>query len=420
MELKPGYKLTEVGVIPEDWGVFTIGKTVTLVNGRAFKPSDWKTHGLPIIRIQNLNDPMASYNYYEGDVEERYYVNNGDILFAWSGTKESSFGARMWRGQTAILNQHIFRVIPNEAKLSSQYVLLALKRFQEDIERKSHGFKSSFVHIRKSDLESTFLAVPPLPEQRSIATVLSDMDALLRSLDQLIAKKRDLKQATMQQLLTGKKRLPGFGEGKGYKQTQVGVIPEDWDWCQISKVSIGHKQGYYTKDRYVENGTQLVRITDLYNPRIDFEAMPMLHISDKDFEQYKISKGDFLFARSGAIGRYGIVNEDINAIFGSYIIRFNFDRNKLLNNFFGYLFETQMIWRQLLSITQGSSNININAGNIKALTIPLPDTEEQHTIATVLSDMDTELVALEQRRDKTRALKQGMMQELLTGRTRLL
>ena len=363
---------------------------------------------------------MASYNYYEGDVEERYYVNNGDILFAWSGTKESSFGARMWRGQTAILNQHIFRVIPNEAKLSSQYVLLALKRFQEDIERKSHGFKSSFVHIRKSDLESTFLAVPPLPEQRSIATVLSDMDALLRSLDQLIAKKRDLKQATMQQLLTGKKRLPGFGEGKGYKQTQVGVIPEDWDWCQISKVSIGHKQGYYTKDRYVENGTQLVRITDLYNPRIDFEAMPMLHISDKDFEQYKISKGDFLFARSWAIGRYGIVNEDINAIFGSYIIRFNFDRNKLLNNFFGYLFETQMIWRQLLSITQGSSNININAGNIKALTIPLPDTEEQHTIATVLSDMDTELVALEQRRDKTRALKQGMMQELLTGRTRLL
>ena len=147
--------------------------------------------------------------------------------------------------------------------------------------------------------------------------------------------------------------------------------------------------------------------------------MPMLSISNRDFEQYKITKGDFLFARSGAIGRYGIVEDDINAIFGSYIIRFNFNEKKVLNNFFGYLFETQSIWEQLLSIIQGSSNININAGNIKALKIPLPIIEEQQAIAKVLSDMDSEILALEQRRDKTKALKQAMMQELLTGKTRL-
>ena len=92
-----GYKQTEVGVIPEDWSVYTIGETVILINGRAFKPSDWTTYGLPIIRIQNLNDPSATYNYYDCPVEERYYVNEGDILFAWSGTRESSFGARIWR-----------------------------------------------------------------------------------------------------------------------------------------------------------------------------------------------------------------------------------------------------------------------------------------------------------------------------------
>ena len=148
--------------------------------------------------------------------------------------------------------------------------------------------------------------------------------------------------------------------------------------------------------------------------------MPLLQITQKDFEQYKISNGDFLFARSGAIGRYGIVEDGTEAVFGSYIIRFKFDKNKILNRFFGYLYETSIIWKQLQAITQGSSNININANNIKALKIPLPKLEEQQAIATILSDMDAEIAALEQKRDKTRALKQGMMQELLTGKTRLI
>jgi len=397
MELKPGYKLTEVGVIPEDWGVFTIGKTVTLVNGRAFKPSDWKTHGLPIIRIQNLNDPMASYNYYEGDVEERYYVNNGDILFAWSGTKESSFGARMWRGQTAILNQHIFRVIPNEAKLSSQYVLLALKRFQEDIERKSHGFKSSFVHIRKSDLESTFLAVPPLPEQRSIATVLSDMDALLRSLDQLIAKKRDLKQATMQQLLTGKKRLPGFGEGKGYKEFAIGVIPEDWNVKKIKDIA------------------PLQRGFDLPTSQLKRGDYPVVYSNGvmNHHAKFMVQGPGVVTGRSGTIGNVHYVCENYwphNTAL--WVTDFMDSHPKYIYYFYKFL--------KLERFGTGSGVPTLNRNDVHDSEVVIPGSEEQRAIANVLCDMDTELAALEQRCDKTRALKQGIMQELLTGKVRLL
>jgi type I restriction enzyme, S subunit len=428
--LPKGYKLTEVGVIPDDWEVKRLGELGKFKNGINKSKEDFG-YGFPFVNLMDvfgipkISNLAADFGLVNTTPDERdlYDLKSGDILFVRSSVKPEGVGL-------TTLIQHDF---PN--MVFSGFLIRFRDYGQLEIGFKEHcffdsGFRARLIssstvsantNINQDALKSLHIAFPPcLSEQRSIASVLSDTDALLEALDCLIAKKRDLKQATMQQLLTGKTRLPGFGEGKGYKQTEVGVIPEDWDSCQVSKVTVTHKQGYYTKDKYVEDGIRLVRITDLYNPKIDYGAMPMLRISDRDFEQYRVSKGDFLIARSGAIGRYGIVEDDINAIFGSYIIRFIFDRGKLLNRFFGYLFETQMIWKQLLSITQGSSNININAGNIKELTIPLPSISEQTAIAQILSDMDTEIAALEQRRDKTRALKQGMMQELLTGRTRLI
>ena len=207
---------------------------------------------------------------------------------------------------------------------------------------------------------------------------------------------------------------------KGYKQTELGFIPNDWEIFEVKDVTISHKQGYYTKDRYIESGIRLVRITDLHNPKIDYAAMPTLRISKRDFDLYKINVGDFLFARSGAIGRYGIVHEKVDAIFGSYIIRFVFDSSKLINEYFGFVYETDVIWKQLLSITQGSSNININATNIKSLKVAIPlKKEEQNAIATVLSDTDALIERLEKLIAKKIAIKQGTMQQLLTGKKRL-
>ena len=139
----------------------------------------------------------------------------------------------------------------------------------------------------------------------------------------------------------------------GYKQTEVGAIPEDWDVVSVGDITRRHKQGFYTKDRYVENGIRLVRITDLMRSTIDFPSMPMLKLNPTEYEQFRIAKDDFLFARSGAIGRYGIVKEDTVAVFGSYIIRFVFRSAKISNEFFCFLYETESVWKQLLSITQG-------------------------------------------------------------------
>ena len=201
------FKDSPLGRIPESWEEITVGDILDLVNGKAFKPSDWENEGLPIIRIQNLNNGNAEFNYFNREVEERYLVQNGDLLFAWSGTKGVSFGARIWKGPKAVLNQHIFRVIPNAEFVLPEFTYYLLKQIQERIENKAHGFKSSFVHVKKSDITNLTFSLPPLPEQQKIANILTTLDAKLEVLQDKNQQYQELKKGLMQQLLTGKKRV---------------------------------------------------------------------------------------------------------------------------------------------------------------------------------------------------------------------
>lgn len=200
-----------------------------------------------------------------------------------------------------------------------------------------------------------------------------------------------------------------------YKTTKLGEIPGDWEFDTLDSITIEHKQGYYTKEAYSNKGTKLIRITDLRNQTINYDSMPNLEVSVADYEAYKVKPGDFLFARSGAIGRYGIArNFGEKAIFASYIIRFRFNQKKALNNFIGYFYQSYYSERQLSKITQGSSNININANNIKSLQIPLPPIKEQQKIAEILSTVDEQIEQTDQLIEKTKELKKGLMQQLLT------
>jgi type I restriction enzyme, S subunit len=162
-----------------EWVVRTIGEMFSLINGCAFKPEDWKPIGTPIIRIQNLNDPSAEFNYSQAPVPERNRVESGDLLFAWSGTLGSSFGARIWNGPSGVLNQHIFKMLMDEQQITLQFALLNLARVEEDIARRTHGFKASFVHVKKSDLVKVELLLPSVSEQQRIASCLSSLDALI-------------------------------------------------------------------------------------------------------------------------------------------------------------------------------------------------------------------------------------------------
>lgn len=398
MEVMPGYKLTEVGVIPDEWAVRTIGQVFRLVNGCAFKPEDWKLTGTPIIRIQNLNDPFAPFNFSQAAVPDKNRVEPGDLLFAWSGTLGSSFGARLWHGPAGVLNQHIFKVHMADRQVTLPFSLLVFARVEEDIAKQAHGFKASFVHVKKADLTKVWLPVPPLLEQDAIASVLGDVNALLAGLDLLIAKKRDIKQAAMQQLLTGQTRLPGF-----QSEWEVKRLGE------ICEIAMGRTPPRLNQT-FWGRGYVWLSIADLQSKVVLQSKEQITELAASSMAL--IPKGTLLMSFKLSIGRLCFAGCDLFT--NEAICSFN-----NLQADADYLYYALGRTDFSLYGKQAVKGYTLNKESLKLVEVRLPPRQEQTAIATALSDMDTELTALEARRDKTRALKQGMMQELLTGRTRL-
>ena len=246
-------------------------------------------------------------------------------------------------------------------------------------------------------------------EQRAIATALSDVDGLLGGLDRLIAKKRDLKQAAMQQLLTGQTRFPGFhGE---------------WEVKRLGDVGKFLKGSGVTKDQTRSGTLACVRYGELYTQHNDVV---------RDFHSWispvvaatavRLEQGDILFAGSGEtkeeIGKCAAFVSDVEAYGGGDIVILRPDDSDSV--FLGYYLNTGSIARQKASRGQGDAVVHISSSALSDVRCKLPPLPEQTAIAEVLTEMDAELAGIEQRREKTRALKQAMMQELLTGKTRLI
>jgi restriction endonuclease S subunit len=185
----------------------TLGVLAELTNGKAFKASDWSQSGLPIIRIQNLNDRTAPFNYYAGPVDEKYFVAPGDLLFAWSGSKGTSFGAHIWTGRPGLLNQHIFKVQPRHDSVQLDYLSFALESLTSAIESTAYGL-AALVHVRKRDLAATAIPLPPVDTQREIASSLDAADRKISAEDQRLDVLDAVFKSLLHDLMAGWRRVP--------------------------------------------------------------------------------------------------------------------------------------------------------------------------------------------------------------------
>jgi type I restriction enzyme S subunit len=418
MEVKPGYKRTEVGVIPEDWDARQIREVCKLINGRGFKPHEWKTVGLPIIRIQNLNG-SEDFNYYSGQFNPKILVEHGQLLFAWSGSRGTSFGPYVWSGGRALLNYHTWKVAVDETTINKLFLFHALRYLTARIEDKAHG-ASALVHTQKGEMEQFAILVPPPDQQRAIATALGDVDALLGALEKLIAKKRDLKQAAMQQLLTGKTRLPGFSG--------------QWELKTLGDLFLFSGGYSASRDQLSSKGHCYLHYGDIHTSsrafvdvQADYQDIPKLDIPLKRVSAKSLLEdGDVVFVDAseddaGTSKHVVVVNRDRTPfISGLHTIVAKSKTYELAHAYRRYCFQTAAIQRQFIFYAVGTKVSGISKTNIAKLKLPVSPIAEQTAIAEVLSDMDAELAALERRLAKTRALKQGMMQELLAGRIRLI
>ena len=392
MELRPGYKTTEVGVIPLDWGVVPFGLLTTVVasgrSGHGTKSGTYPVHGSTGI-IGYCETPE-----YEGN----------SILAARVGANAGRLN--LVSGKYGVTDNTILLRLRDDCSLPFFWRQLDAKKLNRMV------FGSGQPLITGSQLKALTVSVPPLAEQHTIAATLADVDALLAGLDRLIAKKRDLKQAAMQQLLTGQTRLPGF-QG-------------EWEVRRLG--DLGATYGGLTGKSKADFGSGTAKYVTFMNVMtntvIDDSTFDSVRVSPAE-NQNRVELGDLLFNGSSEtpeeVALCSLVARDVpNLYLNSFCFGFRPREDAQTNGLFLTYYIRSAGGREIMkSLAQGSTRYNLSKKALLAAAVRLPAVAEQDAIATVLSDMDAELTALEARRDKTRALKQGMMQELLTGRTRL-
>ena len=418
MELKPGYKLTEAGVIPEEWDAAPLKGRIEIAHGFPFEGQHFVAHGTYRLATPGhfyedggFRDIGEKQKYYDGPVPTGYVLRLGDLIVAMTEQADGLLGsaALIPQADSYLHNQRLGRVKVGIPQINVQflYYIFNASHFRSKVRETAAGTKVK--HTSPQKLLDIAVPLPPPAEQRAIAGALSDVDALIGALDQLLAKKRDLKQAAMQQLLTGHQRLPGFAD--------------EWRECQLSELGVFSKGKGIKKDERVSNGKPCVRYGEIYTHHNDCVREFYSFIPDAVArESQRLRFGDLLFAGSGEtaedIGKCVAFLIDVEAYAGGDIVIFTPHEQDSM--YLGYLMNHTTIAAQKARMGQGDAVVHISATNLGRIRLRVPPRAEQTAITEVLSDKDAELAALEQKRDKTRLLKQGMMQELLTGRTRLI
>lgn len=431
-EVRKGYKMTDIGVIPEDWELKAIQKFAKVKSGKRLPKGNFVTSNktpYPYIRVIDMQmGHIDSRNimYVPKDVQpyiSQYIISKDDIYISVAGTlglvgkiPETLDGANLTENANRLteiecdrdylmyymMSPIIQNVIANERTVGAQ-PKLALQRIRDfDIALPTNKF-----------------------EQTAIATALSDIDSLISALDKKMEKKKAIKQGLMQQLLTGKKRLPGFSKVNTLKDG----IPVDWKVVNLKKkCTLKARIGWQglTKKEYLKSGKYiLVTGTDFdEGGKINWKSC--VFVSQNRYEQdpnIQIKINDILITKDGTIGKVAFVYNmpcptTLNS--GIFVVRSK-NNEELDQRYLSMIFSSFIFDDFLKALVAGSTINHLYQKDFIGFNFPIPPTlAEQTAIATILSDCDKEISSLEAKRDKYKEMKQGMMQQLLTGNIRLI
>lgn len=443
---KQGYKQTEVGLIPEEWEVFTVDQLVKQEvifqpldgnHGELHpKKSDFVNDGIPFIMANDVYDGKIDLNncsFIKKEQAEKLrkgFSYFGDVLFTHKGTVGNVALVENNNYEYLMLTPQVtFYRIKDKSRTINNYLKQYFQGdyFQFFIRNISGGGTRAYIGITAQRQLPVIL--PPLPEQTAIASALSDMDALIAQTEKLIEKKKAIKQGVMQELLTGKKRLKGFENSKGYKQTEVGVIPEDWEVLSIDSIFDFYSTSNYSKAEMSLEGEVgcihyglIHAISDTsYNLQrgIKFFIKPeqAKYEGIKDGDVVMVDASEDMEGVNKSIEVFGVNNKRFIAGLHTYLLRDN--KLRLANNFRGAILNSSLIKNQLNRLAVGMKVFGVSKPQLKTVLIPVPPLPEQTAIASALSDMDEDIRTRETKLQKLKLQKQGMMQALLTGKIRL-
>lgn len=436
-----GFKLTEVGVIPEDWVVISIddckikvgsGKTPT---GGA---SIYVDSGRPFVRSQNVDWgrlDLADVAHIPDDIHSTFSgseIQQDDVLLNITGASIGRCAKADFRIAGGNVNQHVCIIRIDAKKLSPSLLVELINSNYGQNQIDSYQAGGNREGLNFSQVKNLKFAIAPNSlEQTEIVKALNDINAFTLALEKLIVKKQAIKTATMQQLLTGKTRLPQFalrddGAVKGYKKSDFGDIPEDWDYINIGKdCSLKARIGWQalTTKEYLRSGAYyLVTGTDFNAGLVDWNSCYFVNEwRYKQDSNIQLKVNDVLITKDGTIGKVGYINTlPLPATLNSGIFLIRPKSDKIIPEYLFFILTSRVFDSFINGITAGSTIVHLYQKDFVHFGYYAPQPEEQIAIAAILSDMDKDIQTLQQRLDKTRQIKQGMMQELLTGKTRLI
>jgi type I restriction enzyme, S subunit len=361
--------MSQEKALPKEWKWVKLGEIADYLNGRAFKPTEWEEQGLPIIRIQNLNKPDARYNYSSQIFEDKYRVEKGDLLFAWS----ASLGAYIWRNDNAWLNQHIFKVVPKKI-CNKIYLFYALEKIVLELYAVAHG--SGMVHITKGKFEATQIPLPPLSIQAQIVekleTLLSELDKGKAQLLTAQAQLKTYRQAVLKYAFEGK--LTGNTEG--------------WQWVKLgevcSKISDGPFGSNLKSSDYIESGVRVIRLENI--GALQFKDEYQTFVSEEKYNtisRHTVSSGDIIFASFIANEiKVVILPESIQRAINKadcFCIR---NSNRIDKKYLVYYLSSHDLYKQLENEVHGATRPRINTTQLKQALINLPPLSTQAEIVT--------------------------------------
>ncbi|WP_439862216.1 restriction endonuclease subunit S [Pseudomonas sp. MBLB4136] len=411
-EARPGYKQTEVGIIPQDWEVKRLrdispSQTVGLV----INPSSYfdEAGTIPMLVGSHVSENSISWQTANKITEKsnnqvsasRLYAN--DLVMVRVGEP----------GVTAVVPPELdgcncasMMIIRQGRAFDSTWLCYVMNSDigRKQVENVQYGTAQKQFNI--SDAVNFVYPTPPFAEQKAIASALSGVESVITSLDQLIAKKRDIQQAAMQQLLTGQRRLPGFcGE---------------WEMTRLGSLATFMKgQGLSKSDLVVDGTRPCIHYGELFT-HYSVTIQEVTSRTNNELAGFLSKENDVLMPTSDVTPR-GLAKASClslkDVVLGGDILVIRPNPNSVNGSFLSYVIRHDE--DQVLKLVTGSTVFHLYGADMKKFELMIPSIEEQNAIAAILTDMDTEIASLESRLEKTRQLKQGMMQELLTGRVRL-
>lgn len=367
-----------------------------LQNGRAFKPEEWGTEGLPIVRIQNLNDPEAPFNYYAGTYSPVHEINNGELLFSWSGTPGTSFGAFRWYRGKGLLNQHIFRVLP-KIEVDKDYLKYALNGNIGAIIAKAHG-GVGLQHITKRELEQIEIPIISLKEQLKIVEEISSVEKVISLRQQQLAKLDELVKARFAEM---------FGDPM--------INSMHWPIYELSEYIQFLTSGSRGWAKYfTDEGEYFITIKNVKNCKITLDDVQ--HIAPPDnaeAKRTKVQAGDLLISITADLGRTGVVTQEI-AEHGAYInqhltcIRLN--QSVVLPLYVAYYMESDAGKKQFQLKNQTGVKAGLNFNSINTLKVMVPPLEKQRSFVSFVEQVEKTKSSIQKNLKKIEILKKALVQ----------